>query len=147
MSESRWNDVANFVTVVPVSETPGVTETSWSGRTVTIAFVLFLLVLLPAHSQIPSPSQTPLRRNPGMLNDYRTPASRSDVMASPTPPTRSPRTYGTAGPTPPMRPPRTYNDASLTAPTREPRTYGTAGPTQPMRSPRTYNAASPTPPM
>src|SRR4029077_12141889 len=79
-----WNDVANFVTVIPVSETPVVTKASCSRRIIVIVSVLFLLVLLRAHSQIPSPSQTPLRRRgPGMLNDYRTPSSRSDVIASP----------------------------------------------------------------
>ena len=50
-----------------MSETSVATESSSSRRTVTIASVLFLLVLLPAQSQIPSPSETPIpgttRRN------------------------------------------------------------------------------------
>ena len=45
-----------------MSETLVVTKTSWSRPTVTIASILFLLVLLPAHSQIPTPSGTPFQR-------------------------------------------------------------------------------------
>src|SRR6266853_498880 len=115
MSESRWNDVANFVTVIPVSETPVVTETSWSRKTVTIAFVLFLLVLLPAHSQIPTPSQTP-------------PLRRFDTLSL-TPPPRPPRTDNTASPIKPTPPLRRDNTLSLTTPTQPPRRYNTASPT------------------
>src|SRR6266481_1921124 len=143
MSESRWNDVANFVTVIPVSETPVVTETSWSRKTVTIAFVLFLLVLLPAHSQIPTPSQTPSRGNPGMLNDYRMPASRSDVIASPSTSTQPPRRFNTLSLTPPPRPPRTDNTASPSTPTPPLRRDNTLSLTTPTQPPRKYNTASP----
>jgi PKD domain len=129
-----------------VSKTPAVTETSCSRRTATIASLLFLLVLLPAHSQIPSPSPTPLRQNPRTVNEYREPASRNDVIASPTPKTRQPRPYNIASPTPLTRPPRTYNIASPTPPSRAPRTYNAASPTPPTRPPRTYDTASPTPP-
>jgi len=86
-----------------VSETPVATETSWSPRTVTIASLLFLLVLLPAHSQSPT-SPTPSRRNPRMLDEYRRPASPGDVIANPSAPTRPPRTGNTASPTTSPRP-------------------------------------------
>jgi len=122
-----------------------VTETSCSRRTATIASILFLLVLLPAHSQIPSPSPTSSRRNPEMFNAYPTRPSRIDFFASPTPPMRPQRTYNIASPTPLARPPRAYNAASATPPLRLPRPYNIASPTPPTRPTRTYNAASPTP--
>src|SRR4026209_786795 len=102
-----------------------------------MASLLFLLVLLPAHPQIPSPSPTPLRQNSRMLNEYREPASRNDVIASPTPKTRQPRPYNIASPTPLTRPPGTYSIASPTPPSRPPRTYNIASPTPPSRAPRT----------
>jgi PKD domain len=123
-----------------------VTEAFWLRKTVTIASVLFLLVLSPGHSQISTPSQTPLRRNPQMLDEDRTPASRTDAIASPTPPTRPPRTYNLATPTPapPRPPPRTYNIASPTPPAT--RTYNTASPPPARRPTHRENITSPAPP-
>ena len=80
-----------------------------------------------------------------MLNDYRGPASRSDVIASPTPPTRPPRRYKAASPTPLTQPPRRYNTASPITPTPLPRKEKTASLTTPTQPPRRYNSASPTP--
>src|SRR4029077_4525110 len=98
-----------------------------------------------AHSQVPTPSQTPLPRNPGMFNAYRTPASRNDVIASPTPPTRPPRRYNPASPITPTPLPRRENTANLATPTQPPRRHNIASPTpQSTRPPpRTYNTASP----
>ena len=95
-----------------------------------------------------------------MLNAYRTPASRNDVIASPTPPTRPPRYTPRApshrhkrhvgNPTSPITPtplPRRENTTSLTTPTQPPRRYNIASPTPPSTRPplRTYNTASPPP--
>ena len=137
------------------------TETSCSRRTVTITSILFLLVFLPAHSQSPIYSPTPLQRNPRTLNDYREPASRGDVIASPTAAPRLPRRDNRANFTPPPRPqrtdsnpylitptpplPRRVNTASPVTPTPRPRPYNIASPTPPTRPPRVYNAPSPTP--
>jgi hypothetical protein len=73
-----------------VSETRVAAEDSSSRRTVTIAAVLFLLVLLPVQSQTPSPSETPIRgttrRNvvPTTPSDRGNPA-RFTVPRQPTP--------------------------------------------------------------
>ena len=79
----RWTAAAISLVSSSVIETSAVTETSWSRPIVTIASVLFLFVLLPAHSQIPTPSETPSPRNPRMLDAYRTPASHNDCYRKP----------------------------------------------------------------
>ena len=117
---------AAAILLASIPETPVVTEASQSRKIVTIASILFLLVLLPAHSQIPTPSQTPMPRNPGMFNVYRTPAPRNDVIASPTPSTRPRRRYNSASPITPTPLPRRENTTSLTTPTQPPRRYDTA---------------------
>jgi PKD domain len=72
-----------------VSETPAVTETSWSRRTVTIASILFLFVLLPAHSQIPTLSQTPIPGTNRRIFIPTTPSGRGNAsrfIVPPSPP-------------------------------------------------------------
>ncbi len=77
------------------------TETCRSRRIIIIASVVFLAVLLPAHSQTPSPSQTP-RRPPRheIVSHYR-------IAPSPTPNTANPVTSFRPSPTDiPQRPVR-----------------------------------------
>ena len=77
------------------------TETCRSRRIIIIASVVFLLALLPAHSQIPSPSQTPRRPpRPEIVSHYR-------ITPSPTPNTANPVTSFRPSPTDiPQRPVR-----------------------------------------
>ena len=84
-----------------MSEIPVVTETCRSRRIIIIASVVFLVVLLPAHSQIPSPSQTPRRPpRPEIVSHYR-------ISPSPTPNTANPVTSFRPSPTDiPQRPVR-----------------------------------------
>jgi hypothetical protein len=56
-----------------------VTETCRSQRIIMIASVVFLVVLLPAHSQIPTRSHAPSRRfDPRIFTPYRTPPSNTN---------------------------------------------------------------------
>ena len=82
-----------------MSETRIETEGSSSRRTAAIASVVFLVVLLPAHSQTPSPSQTPRRPpRPEIVSHYR-------IAPSPTPNTANPVTSFRPSPTDiPQRP-------------------------------------------
>jgi hypothetical protein len=59
---------------------------------------------MPVQSQTSSPSETAWRLNPRMLNEYRGPAPRGDVIANPSTPTRPPRAGNTASPTTSPRP-------------------------------------------
>jgi hypothetical protein len=69
-----------------VSEIPVVTEASWSRRIIVIASYLFLVVLLPAHSQILDPSQTQRTRpRPEFFRDHSIPPSPTPKFTSPTP--------------------------------------------------------------
>lgn len=66
------------------------TRTFWSRRVVTIAAVLFLLVLLPVQSQTPSPSEPPIRRTTRKIVVPTTPSGRGNaarfvVARQPTP--------------------------------------------------------------
>jgi hypothetical protein len=125
-----------------------VSENSCSRRTVTITSILFLVVLLPANSQSPTPSPTLLQRNPRPLNSYREPVSRGDAIASPTITPRPPRRDNRATFTPAPRPQRTDNNPYLITPTRPPpRRYNTVSPITPTAPPRrdsTENITTPT---
>lgn len=123
-------------------------ENSCSRRTVTITSILFLVVLLPANSQSPTPSPTLLQRNPRPLNSYREPVSRGDAIASPTITPRPPRRDNRATFTPAPRPQRTDNNPYLITPTPPPpRRYNTVSPITPTAPPRrdsTENITTPT---
>jgi PKD domain len=125
-----------------------VSENSCSRRTVTITSILFLVVLLPANSQSPTPSPTLLQRNPRPLNSYREPVSRGDAIASPTITPRPPRRDNRATFTPAPRPQRTDNNPYLITPTPPPpRRYNTVSPITPTAPPRrdsTENITTPT---
>jgi hypothetical protein len=81
-----------------------------------------------------------------MLNQYGTPASRTDVIAGPITPTQPPRRFNTASPVTPMPPPRRESTASAITPTQPSRSYATASPVTPTPAPRRYNTASPVAP-
>jgi hypothetical protein len=77
-------------------------ETCWSRRIIIIASILFLLVLSPIQSQIPSPSQTPIQRvNPGLIRIKPLPPA---VTASPTIPRRPPFPNDALSPNVPLPP-------------------------------------------
>ena len=62
------------------------TEASWSRQISVIASYLFLVVLLPAHSQILNPSQTQRTRlRPEFFRDHSIPPSPTPNITSPTP--------------------------------------------------------------
>jgi PKD domain len=79
-----------------------------------------------------------------MLNQYGTPASRTDVIASPITSTQPPHRYNTASPVTPTLPPRRESTASAITPTQPSRSYATASPTTP--TPARYSTASPVTP-
>jgi len=70
-----------------------VTKVCWSRRIIIVASVLFLLIVLPADSQIPTASRTPPRPpGPRIFNEYRTPLPRRDNRVGPAIPFRPPIT-------------------------------------------------------
>lgn len=105
-----------------------------------------MLVLRPAHSQIPTPSPTAFQRNPRRMYDYREPVSRSDAIGSPTTTPRSPRRDNAAIFTPVPRPQRTDKTPYLTTPTVPPRRYNSDGSITPTQRPRRYSTVSPVTP-
>ena len=131
---------------LPVSKTPVAIECCSSQRIIIITSGLFLLVLSPVHSQIPSPTQTPVQGNPRTLNDYGEPASRGDAIASPTTAPRSPRRNGREGFTPVPRPQRTDNTPYLLTPTPASPRYSTASPITSTPRPRRHDTANPVTP-
>ena len=74
-----WNEQTGLLVSLPVSKTPVAIECCSSQRIIIITSGLFLPVLSPIHSQIPSPTQTPGQGNPRTLNDHGEPASRGDA--------------------------------------------------------------------